>query len=250
MPSFRIKIFACIAVLSFLIPPATLPARAITRQVRVRLETQISTKTARTGQRVRAKLAQDYRKADHLIAPRGSLVVGQVAGIYKARRLIHAEVSPKRWLKSSGGVSLIFNEIVTPAGKHVRITGIPVAVLGQTEKLPRGRQAMVASRGTVENSAKSDLSSKAARVAIQGAALLGIVVAPIVGGVAGAVKPDLVLPKAADQQGAKHRRLKGLATGVVAGIPGGFLVTDSVLRGREVTLRPGTEILLELSSSK
>jgi hypothetical protein len=36
-----------------------------------------------------------------------------------------------------------------------------------------------------------------------------------------------------------------MATGVMAGLPGGFLIGDTILKGQHAAIKPGTRIRLE-----
>lgn len=127
-------------------------------------------------------------------------------------------------------------------GKQAAIRALPVGV--------GGTQAKANKEGAIEASSKGQVKSKLGRLGITGLSFVAVPVAPVVGGIAGAVKPDVVLPEARDDKGRKHRRLKGLATGAVAGIPGGFVINDTVLKGCDIYIEPGTELLLEVRGSQ
>lgn len=170
-------------------------------------------------------------------AKAGDTVVGSVMEASQGRRFLLAEVSPKRWLQAGGGVGIVFTELRS-GGKSQKIQAVPVAISGVNG-------VVVSKDGSLEQSKKKQLKSKVGRTAFGAAALLGAPLTSVVGGVTGAAKPSVVLPEASSTQDRKHRRLKGFATGFVAGLPGGFLVNDAVLKGKETVLRPGSILVLQ-----
>ena len=46
-------------------------------------------------------------------------------------------------------------------------------------------------------------------------------------------------------QNVRHRRIKGFAWGFLSGIPGSWLIEDTVVRGQEAVMMPGDELLAE-----
>jgi hypothetical protein len=225
-----------VSLVSLAVPPAL----AKTEQLKAVLSTRINGKTAKAGDPVRATLLQ-AATIDGVSFPKGSELTGTIVKAEKARRFIQAEVSPRRWLRPGGAISMEFTRI-TGGGKQAALSALPVGVGGARAKAKKD--------GTIEASSKGQVKSKLGRLGITGLSFVAAPVAPVVGGIAGAVKPDAVLPEAQDEKGRKHRRLKGLATGAIAGIPGGFLINDTVLKGRDIYIEPGTELLLQVGGGE
>jgi hypothetical protein len=233
------------------------PAQADTIQFTVALEETISTNSAHPGDKVRAKLIEDLKDGQVLIAPKGSLVVGKITEVDRKRRLISSELPSKRWLRASGGMRIEFDEIITTGGakshagskaRTLNISAHPLSVSPAAQhntQEPNAQPVTVAKDGNIESTRKPDMKPKAARSALGLVAIVAAPVSAVVGGVAGAVKPSTVLPEAEGDNEKKHRHLKGFATGVVAGLPGGFLVNDSVLKGHEAVIPAGSQLLLE-----
>lgn len=191
-------------------------------------------------------MADDLRTGAKLIAPAGSTVNGHVTQVLTERRLLHAEVSTKRWLKAGGGIGMRFDEIVLASGKHIKINAVPVAVAEAAAEADKRQQNVVVDKdGTIEPTRKKDLKPKAARLMLGVGAFVAGPITSVVGGVAGAVHPSTVLPDSPDPQSRKHRRLKGMVTGFVAGLPGGFIVDDAILKGQRAQLKPGTRLRLQ-----
>lgn len=212
------------------------------------LTNKIDSKTARVGQPVNARLVQAVHSGSKLIAPEGSEVTGHVTSVYGSRRMLHAEVSTKRWMRASGGLGLSFDRIVTPEGTAVKIKAIPVSIVQQHGHQHREKDSAkvnVSKSGTIEASRKRDLRPKAARTALGVAAFIAGPVTAVAGAAVGAVRPTTVLPANVDGTPQKHQRLKGMTTGFVAGLPGGFLVNDAVIKGQQVVLTPGTHLKLQ-----
>ncbi len=206
---------------------------------RVRLADRIDGKTVKAGDPVRATLSEPV-VIGGITFPRGSQLTGTITKAQKARRFIHAEVSPKRWLKPGGAISMQFTRIAG-GGRHARISAIPVAVTG-------GAGAKAKQGGRIESASKGHVRSKVGRIALTGLSFVAAPVAPLIGAAVGVAKPDVVLPDAHDSKSRKNRRLKGMAAGAIAGVPGGFLINDTLLKGRDINIQPGTELLLQQSA--
>ena len=220
---------------------------AATMDFDVALTGGLDSKTAKVGQPVTARLVGEIRDGSKLLAPAGSEVSGNVTEVYGSRRLLHAEVSTKRWMRAGAGIGLHFDRIVPPHGAALKIDAVPVAIVGKPDEIGKKTDdgATVSKNGNVEASRKKDLKPKLARTALGVAAFVAGPITAVAGAAAGAIKPSTVLPEASDESAQKHRRLKGMATGAVAGLPGGFLINDSVLKGQQAVLKPGTRITLE-----
>lgn len=206
---------------------------------RVRLADRIDGKTVKPGHPVHATLSE-HIVIGGLNFPPGSQLTGTITKAQKARRFIQAEVSPKRWLKPGGAISMHFTRIAG-GGMTARLNAVPIGV--------SSGQAKAKHDGRIESASKGQVRSKVGRLALTGLSFVAAPVAPLIGGAVGVVKPDAVLPDAYDSKGRKHRRLKGMAAGAIAGVPGGFLINDTMLKGRDIYIQPGTELLLQNSSA-
>ena len=230
----------CFAV-AILMLLAVAEAGAGSARFRARLATRIDGKTARVGDPVYATLTESV-PIGGITFPRGSQLTGTITNAQKARRFIQAEVSPRRWLKPGGAISMRFTRIAG-GGRTARISAIPVAVTS-------GGQARARQGGRLESSSRGQVRSKVGRLTLTGLSFIAAPIAPLIGGAVGAVRPDVVLPDAQDPKSRKHRRWKGMAAGAIAGVPGGFLINDTVLKGRNVYIQPGTELLLQQSGGE
>ncbi len=245
----------------------------------------IDSKTAQAGDLVTAQLLDSIRVSGRRI-PEGSVVTGRIVEAHKARHLLMAEVSPKRWLRPGGGLAIEFDSVTTGDGTSLPMCGVPTSVLVPGAQFasyggplnppvysspdqpiynqstfqpfdPRLENSSVGSNdkamkinvkknGDIESPKSLEMKPKATRLAIGCSGLVTShicpIIAPAVGGMIGALKPSSVLGAPADARALQHRRVKGMLTGMVSGVPGGFLLVDAVLRGHELVLRPGTRM--------
>lgn len=65
---------------------------------------------------------------------------------------------------------------------------------------------------------------------------------PVALGVMGAVNPSFAFMKPVGQN-VRHRRIKGFVWGALSGVPGSWLVEDTVVKGQEAVIKPGDEFL-------
>jgi hypothetical protein len=88
----------------------------------------------------------------------------------------------------------------------------------------------------------------AANVAISGGCLAagpaGLIVGPIVGGVAGATDPTFAYGRPVTQEDS-HPHMKGFFKGVIGGLPGGFFISGLTNHGINVSLAPGDVIVFQ-----
>ena len=68
---------------------------------------------------------------------------------------------------------------------------------------------------------------------------------PVALGVMGAVNPSFAFMKPVGTN-VPHRRIKGFCWGFLSGIPGSWIIEDTVTKGQEALVRPGDEFLVEL----
>ncbi len=199
----------------------------------VALTSPLDSQTARVGQPVYAKLLNDFHSGTKLLAPAGSKVTGQVTEVVGARRLLHSEVSPKHWMNASASIGIRFTRIIAPDGNALEVNALPVSI-------QNGLGLHVSKTGTIEASRKGDMKPSAARTALSIGSIFAAPITAVAGAGIGALRPSTVLPANSDQ--GKHGRLKGMATGFVAGLPGGAIAESAAFKGRRETLGSGTRI--------
>ncbi|CAN5230897.1 hypothetical protein BH10CYA1_BH10CYA1_08060 [soil metagenome] len=214
----------------------------------VTVVTSHTSKTAKVGDPVEARLKVDIKIGGRLIAPKGTKVVGHIASCERARRMIQAEMSMKRWMRPSGSLGVQFDEILTASGDHIPLVAMPAQQPRIVKNMAEGRVLGVNHKGEIVSPLSGQVKAQVAHIGIRAAASaagpfsFGIV--PIAYGVAGAISPSFAFMHPVGKN-VRHRRLKGFSLGVLAGMPGGFLVTDYIIRGDEAIIKPGDEFLAE-----
>lgn len=207
-----------------------------------------SSKTAKVGDPVEGRLKVDIKIGGRLIAPKGSTVIGHISSCEHARKMIQAEFSPKRWMRPSGSLGLQFDEILKVDGTHIPLVALPAQQARIVKNVAEGRVLGVNHKGEIVAPLSSQVKSQIGHIGIRAAASaagpfsFGIV--PVAYGVAGAISPSFAFMHPVGKN-VRHRRLKGFGLGVVSGLPGGFLVADSIIRGEESIIKPGDEFLAE-----
>lgn len=214
----------------------------------VTVVTSHTSKTAKVGDPVEARLKVDIKIGGRLIAPKGAKVVGHIASCERARRMIQAEISMKRWMRPSGTLGVQFDEILTANGDHIPLVAMPAQQPRIVKNMAEGRVLGVNHKGEIVSPLSSQVKAQAAHIGIRAAASaagpfsFGIV--PVAYGVAGAISPSFAYMHPVGKN-VRHRRLKGFSMGVLQGLPGGFLVSDYLIRGDESIIKPGDEFLAE-----
>ncbi len=214
----------------------------------VTVVTSHTSKTAKVGDPVEARLKVDIKIGGKLIAPKGTKVMGHIASCEKARKMLQAEFSTKRWMRPSGALGVQFDEILTAGGDHIPLIAMPAQQPRIVKNLAEGRVLGVNHKGEIVAPLSSQIKSQAAHLGIRAAASaagpFSFGVVPIAYGVAGAISPSFAYMHPVGKN-VRHRRLKGFGLGVMSGLPGGFLVADYMIRGEEAIIKPGDEFLAE-----
>ncbi len=204
--------------------------------------------TAKVNDPVEARLKSDLVINGKVVAKAGSRVVGKVSSSEPARRILHAELSGKRWMRANGALGLNFYEIVTDAGEHLPLVAAPARQARVVKNVNEGRVLGVNHNGELAAPLSTQLKHQAAHLAIRGAAsatgVFSFGVVPLAYGVVGAINPSFAFLHPVGQN-VRHRRLKGFGMGLIAGMPGGFLIADSIIKGQEAIVKPGDEFLAE-----
>jgi hypothetical protein len=236
---FIYLVLACGCLLAF----RPNPSCAATLDFDVVLTSALDSKTSKVGQPVSARLVDNLRLGHKVLAPAGSKVTGQVTAVSSARSMLHSEVSVKRWMRADASIGVRFTHIVPPHGKALGINALPLSILETVGTKNAHTNTHVSKQGTFEASRKADLKPTGVRTALGIGSIFAAPVTAIAGAGIGAARPSMVLPT--DSNKPKPSRLKGMATGLLTGLPGGSLITDAAIKGRQATLKPGTRIRLQ-----
>lgn len=204
--------------------------------------------TAKLNDPVEARLRNDLVVGGKVVAKAGSKVVGRVSSTAPARRILSAELSTKRWMRANGALGLNFYEIVTDAGDHLPLVAAPAQQARVVKNVNEGRVLGVNKNGELASPLSIQLKHQAAHLAIRGAASAGGVfsfgIVPVAYACIGAANPSFAFMHPVGKN-VRHRRLKGFGMGLVAGMPGGFLIADSIIKGQEAVVKPGDEFVAE-----
>lgn len=207
-----------------------------------------NSKNCRIGDRVEARLKADILIGERLIAKMNDHVLGHVTSSHKARRLLIAQLAPKRWMRANGAIGIKFDEIITYEGQHIALTAAPARMARIIENKNEGRVLGVNHKGEIAAPLSTQLKNQGVQLAIRGAAGAGGIFSmgavPVLFGLIGALHPEFAFLHPVGKN-MPHRRLKGFGMGFLNGLPGGFIIADWVLRGVESVLKPGDEFLVE-----
>ncbi len=212
------------------------------------ISSQISSKTAKKGDPLEARLKYDLKIGDRLVAKKGSKVAGHLDYCLPARSVLHSLVSPTRWYRNSGCLGLAFDEIVTESGEHLPLAAAPARQGRIIKNKGEGRELGVNHHGQITGPWGQQLRYKAVRIglnfAMAPAGVFSFGAMPVALGVIGAINPSFAFMKPVGLN-VRHRRLKGFAWGFLSGIPGSWLIEDTVTKGQEAIVKPGDEFLCE-----
>jgi hypothetical protein len=218
----------------------------------VSIMSEVCSKSAKVGDPITARLAIDLRIGGKLVASKGCVVNGHVSMCSKARRILQAELSMKRWWRPNGALGIQFDEIVNESGEHLPLVAAPAQRARIIKNKAEGRVLGVNHNGEIAAPLSMQLKSQAIHTAIRVGASAGGVFSfgavPVAYGVLGAINPDFAFMHPVGKN-VPHRRLKGFGMGVVQGLPGGFLIADTVIKGQEATIKPGDQFLAEFKQN-
>ncbi len=209
----------------------------------------LSSKNNKVGDPLEARLKTDIKIGGRLVARKGDKVVGHVETCSKARSILHAELSKNRWMRASGCIGLQFDEIITQEGEHLPLVAKPAQRARIVKNVNEGRILGVNDNGEIASPLSSQLKAQGMHLAIRAAASAGGVmsfgIVPAAYGIVGAINPSFAFLHPVGKN-VPHRRLKGFAMGVVSGLPGGFLIADTIIKGVDAEVKPGDEFLAKL----
>lgn len=218
-------------------------------QFPVAMVSQLSSKTAKLGDNIQARLKYDIKIGDRHIAKKGSVVTGHIDYCLPARSVMHSLLSPTRWYRNSGCIGIAFDEILNEKGEHIALNAKPARRARIVKNKAEGRLLGVNHDGQITGPWGQQLRYKAVRVGLNaamapaGAFTFGAM--PVALGVMGAINPSFAFMKPVGTN-VRHRRLKGFAWGFLSGIPGSWIIEDTVTKGQEAIIKPGDEFLVEL----
>jgi hypothetical protein len=209
----------------------------------------LSSKTNKVGDPLEARLKTDIKIGGKLVARKGDKVVGHVETCNKARSILHAELSKNRWMRASGCIGLQFDEIITQEGEHLPLVAKPARKARIVKNVNEGRVLGVNDNGEIASPLSSQLKAQGIHLGIRAAASAGGVmsfgIVPVAYGIVGAINPSFAFLHPVGKN-VPHRRIKGFAMGVVSGLPGGFLIADTIIKGVDAEVKPGDEFLAKL----
>jgi len=209
---------------------------------------QISSRTAKLGDSIQARLKYDLKIGDKLIATKGSAVRGHISYALKARTTMGSLLSIKRFYRNSGAVGLAFDEIINEKGEHLPLVAQAARKSRIIKNKGEGRVLGVNHNGVVVGPWSQQLRYKAIRIglnaALSPAGVFSFGAMPVALGLIGAANPSFAFSKPVGLN-VRHRRLKGFAWGFLSGFPGSFLIEDTLVKGQEAIIKPGDEFLVE-----
>lgn len=218
-------------------------------QFPVMLSSQLSSETAKEGDIIQGRLKYDLKIGNKVVAKKGDLVRGRVSYRMKARSVMHSLVSPNRWYRNSGVLGLTFDEIITGKGEHIALNAKPARKGNIIKNKAEGRLLGVNHNGEITGPWAQQLRWKAVRIGLNAAmAPVGVFsfgAMPVALGVMGAVNPSFAFMKPVGTN-VPHRRIKGFFWGALSGVPGSWIIEDTVTKGQPCILKPGDEFLVEL----
>lgn len=209
---------------------------------------QISSKTAKKGDFVEARLKYDLKIGDKMIAKKGAVVQGHINYCLQARSVLHSLVSPERWYRNSGCLGVEFDQIINDKNEHIPLVACPARTARVVNNKGEGRLLGVNHLGQVTGPWSQQLKYKAVRIglnaALAPAGVFSFGAMPVALGVIGAANPSFAFMKPVGTN-VRHRRIKGFAWGFLSGVPGSWLIEDTVTKGQEAIIKPGDEFLAE-----
>src|SRR5579872_4389390 len=206
---------------------------------------QINSKTAKAGDVLEARLKYDLKIGDRLIAAKGSSVNGHLNYALKARCTMRSLLSLERWYRNSGCIGISFDEIVNEKGEHIPLVAIPAQTARIVKNKAEGRVLGVNHRGQITGPWSQQLRYKAIRIglnfALAPAGVFSFGAMPVALGVIGAANPSFAFCKPVGLN-VRHRRIKGFALGFLSGVPGSWIIEDTIIKGQEAIIKPGDEL--------
>jgi hypothetical protein len=226
-------------------------------QFPVVFKTAIDSSKARPGDQVKAYLKEDLEIDQRLVAPEGSVVIGHIDTVHQSRRLAKSAIMKEDRFRKNGSVRIIFDEIVTPMEEHIRITGIVSKQSAVFEEGRHPREVVVGNKGEFKK-AEEVLTTDEKTISNvfnygvnYGLTPLGTVASfgalPVIMGVIGAIDPSMVTQRVV-LSSEKHPRIFGFTYGAIGGLPGAPALQAFMLKGSEINIKAGDELLIQAHS--
>jgi len=207
------------------------------------IESYITSKDAKVGDAIEGRTQVDLRIGGRLVAAKGSCVVGHVSVVHPARKMIAAELCPnKRWMRPAGSLSIQLDEIINQDNEHIPLVAQPARQPRIVKNVNEGRVLGVNHKGEIASPLSTQVKHQLLHIAIRAGASAGGVFSmgavPVAYAAIGAINPSFAFMQPVGKN-VRHRRLKGAGLGLLGGLPGGFLIADSIVRGPESIIKPG-----------
>jgi hypothetical protein len=159
-------------------------------------------------------------------------------------------ITVDRFYRNSGVLGIIFDDIIDDKGQHLPLNAQPARMARIVKNKAEGRELGVNHKGQVTGPWSQQLKYKAVRVglnfALAPAGVFTFGAMPVALGVIGAANPNFAFMKPVGLN-VRHRRLKGFAWGFLSGVPGSWIIEDTVTKGQEAIIKPGDEFLVEFN---
>ncbi len=211
---------------------------------KVRLTAAVDGSIAKVGDLVCGELLDTVLLPGALMAGIGAPVFGVVTEVGQSRSVLKSNFQRKNWRNANGNLSIKITKIgntelsadIFPAPKstieRANSKAVPLSVDDRGEVV-------------IQYNAKG---YTAANLALAGGCMaagpFGLVLGPVLGGAAGAADPKFAYGRPVTEDEG-HARVKGFFKGMIGGLPGGFLITDSTSRGLDISLTPGDVLLFQ-----
>lgn len=224
--------------------PATGAGDSKLLKFRVRLTAAVDGSVAKVGDPVYGDLLDTVLLPGAVFAGTGAPVFGVVTEVVQSKSVLKSNFQKKNWRNANGNLSIKITKIgntdltidTAPAPKSIieraDSKAVPLTVDDQGEVV-------------IKYNAKG---YTAANLALAGGCMaagpFGLLLGPVVGGAAGAADPAFAYGRPVTEDEG-HTRVKGFFKGMVGGLPGGFLLTDSTSRGLDISLNPGDVLVFQ-----
>lgn len=217
---------------------------------KVRLTAAVDGSVAKVGDPVYGELLDTVLLPGAVFAGTGAPVFGVVTEVVQSKSVLKSNFQKKNWRNANGNLSIKITKI---GNTDLTIDAAP-APKSTIERAVNSKSVplTVDDRGevVVQYNAKG---YTAANLALAGGCMaagpFGLLLGPMVGGAAGAANPAFAYGRPVTEDEG-HTRVKGFFKGMIGGLPGGFLITDSTSRGLDISLDPGDVLVFQERAAK
>ncbi len=229
---------------------ATVSGDSKVLRFRVRLTAAVDGSVAKVGDPVYGELLDTVLLPGAVFAGAGAPVFGVVTEVVQSKSVLKSNFQKKNWRNANGNLSIKITKI---GNTDLTIDAVP-APKSTIERAANSKAVplTVDDRGevVVQYNAKG---YTAANLALAGGCMaagpFGLLLGPMVGGAAGAANPAFAYGRPVTEDEG-HTRVKGFFKGMIGGLPGGFLITDSTSRGLDISLDPGDVLVFQERAPK